>query len=175
VPDVHFLLFTISRDGVAVDPDKVKTIDWPTPKSIHEARSFHSLATFYKRFVKDFSTIMAPITECLKKREFKWTRDATRASEEINEKLTITPVLRLPDFSKVFEVACDIGGVLSQKKHPIAFFKKLNEAKQRYDLYDKELYVVVRACDIGVTICYLLSSFCIQTIKSSAISTRRSV
>ena len=78
VPAVHFLWFIVS--GVAVDPDKVKAIrDRPTPSSIHEARSFRSLATFYSKFVKNFITNMTLITECLKKGEFKWTRAATRA------------------------------------------------------------------------------------------------
>ena len=93
---------------------------------------------------------MAPITDCMKKNQFVWTKAATKAFEEIKKRQTEAPILALIDFSKVFEVACDvlnvgIRGMLNQEGHPIVFFsKKLNEARQKYSIYDKEFYVVVQ-------------------------------
>ena len=149
---IDFLGFVISAAGISVDPSKTAAIrDWPTPTTTFDVRSFHGLAQFYRRFVRNFSSLAAPLTDLLKLNRFEWNATAERAFQQIKVALTTAPVLRLPDFDKLFDVATDasglgIGAVLSQELHPISFFsEKLSEPKSRYSNYDRELYAVVQA------------------------------
>ena len=102
-PHVIFLGFIVSEHGILADPEKVRVIrEWPEPQSITETRSFHGFASFYRRFIRGFSTIMDPITECLNNKEFQCSNAASQIFREIKVRMTEAPVLRYPDFTKVF-------------------------------------------------------------------------
>jgi hypothetical protein len=129
-----------------MDPEKVKAIkEWPSPRSMFEVRSLHGLASLYRKFIRNFSGICAPMMDRVKKRHkyFKWTEEVERSFNILKEKITEQPILVLPNFGKTFQVRCDasevaIGAVLSQDNRPVAYFsEKMNETKRKYSTYDK--------------------------------------
>jgi hypothetical protein len=145
--------FVISANELKIDPEKIKVIkDWPSPKSVFEVRSFHGLDSFYRKFIRKFNGISTPMMDTVKKRHksFQWMEEAEK-SFNLLKKITEQPILVLLDFSKIFQVRCDvsgfsIGAVLSQDNRSIAYFsEKLNEAKIKYSTYDKELYAFIQA------------------------------
>ncbi|PKU75232.1 RNA-directed DNA polymerase [Dendrobium catenatum] len=124
-PKIQFLGFVLSTEGIQTSPQKISAIQkWTNPKSITDVRSFHGLANYYRRFIKGFGEITAPITNCLKSSKFSWGREIQHSFELINAALSLAPVLAFPDFNKAFQVDMDassigVGVVLSQDEKPV--------------------------------------------------------
>ncbi|GJX32198.1 RNA-directed DNA polymerase [Tanacetum coccineum] len=159
VTKVTFLGYIVTGSGIKMDPTKVEAIiSWPTPSTIHDIHNFHGLASFYRRFIWNFSSIIAPLTECIKGGQFTWTSEPAKAFDILKAKVTEAPVLALPNFDEVFQVSgVGIGGVLSKNQRPIAFFsEKLNDVRCKYSTYDKEFYAIV--CSLDTLRHYLLSN-----------------
>ena len=157
---VEYLGLLISQGNVSMDPAKVAAVvDWPTPKKLKDVQAFIGFANFYRRFIRDFSHIVRPLTNLAKKdSKWVWGPDQQHAFDELKRQFTTAPILAMPDLDRPFTIECDAsdfatGAVLSQKGkddllHPVAFLSKsLNDAERNYEIYDKELLAIVRALD----------------------------
>lgn len=149
---VKYLGHVISKEGVAVDPDKVASmVDWPKPTSLKALPGFLGLTRYYRKFVQDYGKIAWPLTNMLKKDSFLWNPEAVMAFEELKVAMTQSPVLTLPEFTKPFVVECDasntgIGGVLMQEQRSVAFFSQaLDGRKLALSAYNKEMLALVLA------------------------------
>jgi hypothetical protein len=125
---VPFLGHILSENGVSVDPNKVQEVmDWKTPTTGSEVRSFLGLASYYHRFIPDFSKIAKPMTSLLQKdHKFVWTKECETAFRTLRKLLTTALVLAQPDIEKPFDVFCDtsktgLGCVLMQEGRVIAY------------------------------------------------------
>ena len=104
-----------------MDPNKIKVImEWPIPKTIKKLRGFLGLTGYYRRFVKNYGCIEAPLTTLLKKDSFHWNESANVSFEQLKKSMCTIPVLATLDFNKEFIMECDafgngIGAILMQE------------------------------------------------------------
>nr|GEU83270.1 transposon Ty3-I Gag-Pol polyprotein [Tanacetum cinerariifolium] len=121
--------------GIQVDEKKFQAIrDWPVPQSIQQVKSFHDLAFFYRRFIKNFSTIVSPMTEVTRFKTFTWTPQDQKTFDEIKQQLSSTSVLALPCFQEVFEVECDASGefILHSDHEALKYIQGQHKLQPRY-------------------------------------------
>jgi hypothetical protein len=151
--EIKFLGHTISQDGIVIDLDKVQEVmNWKSPTTVCQIRSFLRLAGYYRRFILDFSRIAKPMTELLKKgAKFDWGQKCEDSFHTLRQHLTTTPVLEQPDNIKPFDVYCDASGtglgcVLMKDNRVIAYASRaLRPHEQNYPTHDLELAAVVHA------------------------------
>ncbi|KAK3104940.1 hypothetical protein FSP39_013542 [Pinctada imbricata] len=160
---VKYVGHVVSENGIEPDPDKIqKVIDWPTPTSKEEVRSFLGFVGYYRKFVRDFSKIAKPLNNLLpptrrkgtrKKKEdteneFRWKDEHETAFQCLKSQLTEPPVLGYPDYKLPFELHTDasskgLGAVLYQEqgnqKRVISYASRgLSKAEQHYPAHKLE-------------------------------------
>ena len=153
--EVKFLGHIVSREGLRVDPKKVKTVqEWPVPPDLPRLRSFLGLANYFRRFILGYSTMVSPLTSLTgSKVKWEWTPECQKAFEAVKHALTHAPVLALPDLNKPFTVISDAsiygtGAVLMQDDRVVAYTsQKLSAAEHNYSTTDQECLGVITALE----------------------------
>ncbi len=153
---VSFLGFIVSAGEIKPDPAKVDAVaKWPVPETRKALQRFLGFANFYRRFIRDFGQVAAPLTALTStKVPFTWSAQAQEAFDNLKSRFISAPVLSTPDSERQFIVEVDasdvgVGAVLSQrssrdgKVHPCAYFShRLNPAERNYDIGNRELLAV---------------------------------
>ena len=134
--EVIFLGFKVTRDGIMTDPGKIEAVKvWPKPKTVRDVRAFIGFCSFYRKFIKHFAHIAAPLHQLMggdsrKNIEKDWDEYCQLAFEELKLKMVTAPVLQCPDFTQEFILETDaslkgLGAVLLQnhegKNHPVSY------------------------------------------------------
>ena len=147
---VQYLGYVIGQGEVAPPDAKVKAIcDIVRPECRRDIRKFLGMVGYYRMFIVNFATVLAPLTDLLKKgTKFEWTEECQQAFNHLKTILCNAPVLQAPNFEKQFKLACDAsqvgaGAVLIQEDdknvdHPVCYFsKKFNSAQKNYSVIEK--------------------------------------
>ncbi|KAJ8737429.1 hypothetical protein PYW08_000024 [Mythimna loreyi] len=159
---LKYLGYVVDSGGLRTDPEKVQAIlQYPTPSNKKDVKRFLGTATWYRRFVPNFSTIAAPLNKLTSNKKsappFKWTDEADAAFLKLKECLISAPVLSCPDYNRPFEVHTDasnygIGAMLTQtinsKEHPIAYMSRsLSASERNYSITERETLAVITALE----------------------------
>lgn len=168
--EVEFLGHVVTQNGILPDPDKISAIQRiPAPKNLKQLKSFLGLASYYRRFIKDFAMVAKPLTNLTrgfyaqvkanqsKKVDISLNGECLKSFNNLKELLMSSEILTFPDFKKPFILTTDasntaIGAVLSQgeigKDRPITYVSRsLNKTEENYSTIEKEMLSVVWALD----------------------------
>ena len=156
---VKYLGHLIEDGTIKTDPEKTTTVrEFPTPTSVKEVRAFLGLASYYRRFVKDFADLSKPLTDLTKTKQgkaFRWTEDAEKAFVEIKKKLVEAPCLTCLDQDAPLVIHTDasnygLGAVLSVIKdgqeHVVHYaIRQLKDSEAKYAPIKKECLAIIYA------------------------------
>jgi hypothetical protein len=154
--DVVYLGHRIAAGGISPDPEKIRAVrGLVPPSSLKELRSFLGLASYYRRFIKDFAKIAAPLYDSLSDKSFAWTADHQRIFIRIKEAITSEPVLDHFHEERETRLQTDasgsgLGAVLVQmhegKERVVAFAsRRLSKAEEKCHSSETECLAVVWA------------------------------
>jgi len=157
--EIEYLRLVISENKVAMDPVKVAGVrDWPTPENRTDVQAFIGFINFYRRFIRDFSTIARPLFNLTRSDQaWNWDAKEQEAFKGLKMAVTTAPVLVSPQDSELFRIEADSSdfasrAVLSQrlprkeKWHPVAFYSKsLSPVERNYEIHDKEMLAIICA------------------------------
>ena len=145
VSSVSFLVYSVSKEGIAPNPKHVEKIkNAKPPSNMKQLVSFVGLPKFYGRMIPDFATKMLPLKE-IPKAEFRWEKEEQNAFENIKNELCANPLVQPYSLTKEATVTKDvsekaIGGVLSQEGHPVIYVsRKLSQAEQNYSNIERRI------------------------------------
>ena len=149
--EVSFLGHIVLKEGIRVDPKKIEVvIEWKPPINVTEIRSFLGLAGYYRRFVKGFSIIAAPMTRLLQKNvKYEWSEKYQGSFEKLKAFLTEAPVLTQPTCGKEYAIYSDaspngLGCVPMQEGKVVAYAsRQLKPHEKNYPTHDLELAAIV--------------------------------
>jgi len=160
VKELRFLGHIVGGDGVKMDPKKIDAIlKLPEPTTVTEIKSFIGSASYYRRFIKDFSKIAEPLTRLTKRGvPLEWKEEQQKAFDTIKTKMTTQPVLCHYDPKLPIELRTDacgygLGAILlhifsDNTKRVISYASRLmTAAEKNYCISAQECLAVVRAID----------------------------
>ena len=160
VQRVEYLGYVITPEGLQMDPAKIRDVkEWRIPKSVKELMSFLGLANFYRKFVKGYSSMAAPLSNLTRNdTPWVWGTKEQEAFDKLKEQFDEGKILIPFDSSKEIVVETDasdyaVGAVISRRDsegrlRPIAFYsRKMTSAELNYEIHDKELLAIVAAME----------------------------
>ena len=171
-PEMEFLGFLIDGQKIRPTPANVeKVMGFPQPTTRKKLQSFLGIANFNRRFIKEYSKIVQPLTSMTSaKVKFDWGKDHEDAFQRIKQCISQAPSLRLADWSKEFHIETDasdisVGAVLYQlgekgEKFPLAYHSKtLNSTERKWSATEKEFFGIISASRKWATYCSNLVVF----------------